>query len=74
MRFESRFAPGQGANRCNLRLRLQSDGFSVYFFFPGSMAAKDTAPSIVENVAEAAFILWLLIMGVRVRKPAKLLL
>lgn len=44
--------------------------FFVFFFFPGYIAATDSALSIVESVAEVSFILWLLIKGVKDHKPA----
>jgi len=39
--------------------------FAFFFFFPGLVAATDTALSIVESLAEVALIAWLLIKGVK---------
>lgn len=44
--------------------------FFVFFFFPGYIAATKSVLSIIETVAEVAFILWLLIKGAKEQKPA----
>jgi hypothetical protein len=45
--------------------------FFVYFFFPHFMTAVDAPLSAVETVAEVAFILWLLVMGVKEHKTVQ---
>jgi hypothetical protein len=43
--------------------------FFVFFFLPGYIGATDSVLSIVEAVAEVAFILWLLIKGAKDQIP-----
>ena len=45
--------------------------FIVFFFFSGYISATKPVLSIVETAAEVAFILWLLIMGVKNQKTAQ---
>jgi len=44
--------------------------FFVFFFFPGYIVSTRWVLSIFETLAEVSFILWLLIKGVKDKKPA----